>query len=121
LDRTAAGKVRATPPDKRQQFNGAMRRLAVIFSELAKRDITPEAVEQQVDWAITVQKEIRNQGHARQFILNKAAALEVGFIVASDLPGYMNVSKDARLSKSGKNLVEEALTMLKEKSSDRKI
>lgn len=87
------------PTDKRQQFRSAMRKLAGIFSELAKKNITPEAVEQQVDWAITVQKDIKSQGHARQFILNKAAALEIGFIVASDLPGFMSVSKGAGRSR----------------------
>ena len=79
------------PTDKKKQFEKALAELSALFSQQAGRTIMPDAVENQIDWGIPIQKEMRDQSHARNFILNKAAALEVGFITSAGLPEYMNV------------------------------
>src|SRR5574341_1163312 len=79
------------PTDKTEQFQKALEELATQFSQQSGRIITPDAVENQIDWGITVQKEMKDQSHVRNFILNKAAALDVDFITSADLPEYMNV------------------------------
>jgi hypothetical protein len=83
---------RLTPAHgQRRQFEKALGELAAQSSQQTDRTITPDALENQIDWGITAQREMRDQSHARNYILNKAAALEVGFITSADLPEYMNV------------------------------
>jgi hypothetical protein len=94
------------PTDRRTDFQGVLRKLAAAFSIVSGKEITPEAVEQQVDWGITVQKEMKSQGHVRNFILNKAAALEVGFVTTSDLPNFMTV-RAAGGAKTRKEILDE--------------
>jgi hypothetical protein len=84
-----------SPTDNRGRFEAVLREPARYFSELVGEEITPDAVKNQIDWGITVQKEMKDQSHARNYILNKAAALEVGFISSSDLPAYMSVRQAA--------------------------
>jgi len=60
-----------------------------VLGQLLGMEIQASAVENQIAWGITMQHDIRNQSHARNVILNKSAALEVGFISSSDLPKYM--------------------------------
>jgi hypothetical protein len=81
------------PRDRRAEFNNLLDRLSLVFSTLTGREITKEAVEAQVDWAITVQRELKGAGHVRNFILNKAAALDAGFITRADLPQTMSVNR----------------------------
>ncbi len=81
----------SSPPGMPKRFKTVREELADQFSKMAGQEITPGAVKNQIEWGITVQKEMKDQSHARNYILNKAAALEVGFINASDLPAYMSV------------------------------
>ena len=53
---------------------------------------SPVAIENQIDWGIQAkQGTIKGEGHHRNYILNRAAALEVGLIKSSDLPSNINV------------------------------
>lgn len=79
------------PPGKKLEFEAFLRDVAARLSKQARRQITPGAVDSQVAWAITSQRDISNQSHARNFILNKAAALEVYFLEATDLPHNISV------------------------------
>jgi hypothetical protein len=65
--------------------NEVLKELAAYFTRLTGDRFAWTAVRQQVDWGKTRQKEIRD-GHLRQFILNKAAAVEMGFLSPSSLP-----------------------------------
>jgi hypothetical protein len=85
------------PTNKKKQFRDTLAKLASEFSEETGSAVTPEAVENQLDWGITIQKEMKDQSHVRNFILNKAAALEVNFITSSDLPELMSVKPTAKV------------------------
>lgn len=61
------------------------------FKEETNEDIEPTAVQQQIDWAYTHQNEIRARGHVSNYILNKAAALDTGFIKSNSLPLAMKL------------------------------
>lgn len=95
------------PRDRRTEFHALLTKLAGVFSTLTGKTITRDAVEQQVDWGITVQKEIKSNGHARAFIMNKAAALDVGFITTADLPAFMSVGKHGSLSAQRKKILDQ--------------
>ncbi len=79
------------PLSKKEKYDALLWDLSDQFRRETGEIISPAAVEQQIDWAITKQKEMKDQSHVRNFILNKAAALEVGFLSTADLPGYMHV------------------------------
>jgi hypothetical protein len=63
--------------------------LAKALSEIARVPITPRAVSCQLRWATTPQAEINSRGDVRNFILNVAVALEVGFLLTTELPVWM--------------------------------
>jgi hypothetical protein len=63
--------------------------LARDLSSYAGRQLTHGAVEMQLRWAVTRQPVFCNQTHVKVFILNVAAALEVGFLTTADLPTWM--------------------------------
>jgi hypothetical protein len=71
---------------KRQQYDKILLELAIEFSS----EVT--AIQQQINFATTTQQEFKNRSHIRSFILNKAAAIEVGFITTSQLPNYLKIS-----------------------------
>lgn len=77
------------PDGKKAEYETALKDIAAFFSSLTGYSFKWAAVRQQVRWAIATQSGVGNQGNARSYIMNKAAALEVGFIKASDLPGMM--------------------------------
>jgi len=60
--------------------------LAEAFSKLTGRGCSAGAVEQQFEWGKTKQPKLSSNGHFYTFIMNKAAAMEVGFINSGDLP-----------------------------------
>jgi hypothetical protein len=83
-----------SPIDQKDRFKQVLVELAADFSKQVGKTIKPSAVEQQMDWGITIQKKMVSKGHVRTFILNKAAALETNFISYNDLPQYMNVKRE---------------------------
>ena len=80
------------PIRKRSQYDNLVDALANHLSNKAGRVIDTTAVQQQINWATTTQRAMRDRSHIRSFILNKAAALEVNFISSSELPEFMTVS-----------------------------
>ena len=74
------------PAKDRALFLKALSELAVLFSQMTGREITSGAVSAQLAWATTTQRELKDCSLVRNYILNKAAALEVGFIGLGDLP-----------------------------------
>jgi hypothetical protein len=79
------------PHGKKTQFDRMLGDLAKKFSRMAGQTITARAVEHQIAWGLTTQSEMRDRSRARNYILNKAAALEVGFLASDDLPKHMSV------------------------------
>jgi len=77
------------PKDKKVHFYKVIAELAMQFSKEAGHFIIASAVHAQINWATTSQKEMKDQSRIRNFVLNKAAALDAGFISASELPTRM--------------------------------
>jgi len=63
----------------------------VWFKQESGQEITIGAVASQVAWAVTHQKDIKEQGFVWNYILNKAAALDAGFIKSNNLPNSMQL------------------------------
>jgi hypothetical protein len=77
------------PKGKQVQFCKVLAELAMQFSKEAGHFIIASAVHAQINWATTSQKEMKDQSRIRNFVFNKAAALDAGFISASELPTRM--------------------------------
>jgi len=77
------------PKGKKIQFYTVLAELAMQFSKEAGHIILASVVQAQINWATTSQKEMKDQSRIRNFVLNKAAALDAGFISASELPTRM--------------------------------
>jgi hypothetical protein len=73
------------PEGRKDRYHEVLKELAAYFARLTGDEFAWTAEQQQVDWGRTRQEEIRD-GHSRQFILNKAAAIEMGFLTPSALP-----------------------------------
>lgn len=81
--------AKGEPKDKQVQFHKVLTELAMEFSREAGHLILANVVHAQINWATTSQKEMKDQSRIRNFVLNKAAALDAGFISASELPTRM--------------------------------
>jgi hypothetical protein len=80
---------RTTPPPGRKAFGSVVNHMARYLSHYAGYQLTPGAVASQVAWATTHQHDMGDKAQVRNFILNVAAALEVGFFTTADLPDYL--------------------------------
>jgi hypothetical protein len=76
------------PKGKKVQFYKVLAELAMQFSK-AGHVIPASTVHAQINWATSSPKEMKDQSRIRSFVLNKAAALDAGFISASGLPTRM--------------------------------
>lgn len=77
------------PKGQRKRYDLVLEELARYFSELTGSKFEATAVDQQIAWATTKQESITNAGFAYQFMMNKSAALEMGFLSSSELPEYI--------------------------------
>jgi hypothetical protein len=105
---------RRTPPQPSVPFDAMMERLARYLSHAAGRQLTAGAVAQQVAWGVTRQTLVRGRSRVRNFLLNKAAALEVGLLTSEDLPAMLATPRAVyrvgrRLSAAERRPAEEAL------------
>jgi hypothetical protein len=76
--------ARANPNGDKAAFRRALEEIATRLSKQVNYRFPPKAVQQQLEWAITSQAKV-DRRHLRSFWLNKAAAVEVGFLDADDL------------------------------------
>ena len=74
---------------KKERYEEVLTELANYFSALGGARFDASAVRQQVNFGRTRQESVLSQSHARSFILNKAAALETGFIQSRTLPSLL--------------------------------
>lgn len=74
------------PIKKKEQYEQILSELAVEFS------VNANAIQQQINFATSTQRALKDRSHIRSFILNKAAAIEVGFIATEELPNYLKIS-----------------------------
>ena len=95
------------PKDKQVQFEKVLAELAIQFSKEAGHFILASAVQEQINWATTSQMEMKDPSRIRDFVLNKAAALDAGFISASELPTRMTCEFGNPLSENFDESFEE--------------
>src|SRR4249920_3583830 len=80
------------PKDKKSRYEAVLRELATYFSAVTNSTFEWTALGMQIDWACSDPKTVIKATQSQVFILNKAAALEMGFIKDSDLPREILVS-----------------------------
>jgi hypothetical protein len=84
------------PPATDKEYEAALREIANFISGLTGESFAWTAVKQQVHWAIGTQSQAKSKGYARQYIPNKASALEAGFLTSSDLPLMMSMKQPGK-------------------------
>ena len=95
------------PKDKQVQIDKVLAELAIQFSKEAGHLVLASAVQEQINWATTSQLEMKDPSRIRNFVLNKAAALDAGFISASELPTRMTCEFGNPLSEKFDKSFEE--------------
>jgi len=80
---------RANPTGNYQEYKDFLERIADGLAFLTNNKCTSSAVKQQILWGIQKkQSTCKNVGYLRNFIDNRAMALEIGLINSKDLPSY---------------------------------
>lgn len=87
------GKV-AYPANRKREFEEVLKKLAAEFSRITDDNFEWMALWQQMKWGTTTQGMVKNPGFASVYILNKAAALQTGFLKTSDLSGFVHVEPE---------------------------
>lgn len=85
----ASWELKNYPKGQKRRYEFVLQELAKYFTELTGNQFEATAVDQQVAWATTKQESITTAGFAYQFMMNKSAALEMGFLSSAELPEYM--------------------------------
>lgn len=73
-------------PANAEEYEAFLREFAETVQEENGNNTTVAAIKQQIAWAITKQPRLWKPIQLRNYILNKAAALETGFIETKNLP-----------------------------------
>ena len=81
--------LKTYPKGKKRRYNEMLDELARYLSTFSGKSLEASAVDQHVAWATTRQEDITSSGYAYQYLMNKAAAVEMGFTSSAELPGYM--------------------------------
>jgi regulator of sirC expression with transglutaminase-like and TPR domain len=79
------------PAVKREQYDRLLSALAREFSQEIGQPCAETAIQQQVNFATTTQAEFTHRSLIKNYVLNKAAALEVGFITSDELPKHLSI------------------------------
>ena len=74
------------PKGQSQKFNELLEKLQVTLKVISGNDFSQDAIKQQIAFAVTQQNTFKSKGHIYSWILNTAAALEVGYITSTILP-----------------------------------
>lgn len=84
----------AYPSGRKDRLKEVLKELAVEFTRSTGKTFEWTALDQQMIWGITRQGRVKNAAFASQYILNKAAALETGFLKTSELSGFVHLQPD---------------------------
>lgn len=77
------------PVNSQKEFYADLPVLAAMISKTMGQQVRWTAVHQQIKFATTSQPTLTTQGSVCNFILNKAAALEAGFLRGKDMPKFL--------------------------------
>lgn len=83
----------AYPEGRKDRFEDVMKELASYFCRQTGKSFEWSALHQQMKWGVTTQPRVKNAGFAYLYILNKAAALETGFISSAELSGFVHLER----------------------------
>lgn len=75
------------PSGHQVAYRQVLREIAAYLRTQTRSQVTADAVDQQVRFGCTPQSQLAGMALARSLLLNKAAALESGFLRHRDLPG----------------------------------
>ncbi|HMO79561.1 MAG TPA: DUF6508 domain-containing protein [Pyrinomonadaceae bacterium] len=84
----------AYPSGRKDRLKEVLKELAEEFTRSTVKTFEWTALDQQMIWGITRQGRVKNAAFASQYILNKAAALETGFLKTSELSGFVHLQTD---------------------------
>jgi len=84
------------PKGKEDRFTKVIKKLGQEFR------VTPWGILDQLNWATTKQREVKDQSAVRDFILNKAAALKAGLIHYVELPLIKMLNEQASKERKSK-------------------
>lgn len=84
----------AYPSGRKDRLKEVLKELAAEFTRCTGKTFEWTALDQQMIWGITRQGRVKNAAFASQYILNKAAALETGFLKTSELSGFVHLQPD---------------------------
>ena len=73
-------------PSTQEDLDTILGKIARELSKDAGRPIKVSACRAQMAWATNHQLKIKHKHHLRNYLFNRAAALEAGFITLKDLP-----------------------------------
>jgi hypothetical protein len=79
------------PRNNKANYELSLKDIARFISQLTGQPFAWTAIQQQIRWGYSKQAGITNPNHARNYILNKAAAIEAGFICSKDLPSMIDM------------------------------
>ncbi len=77
------------PSGRKKRYAEVLDELRNCFECLTGKSFATDAIEQQIAFGFTKQQSRLGSSHARSFILNKAAALEAGFIKTRQLQSLL--------------------------------
>ena len=77
------------PDGKRSEYGQTLKIIADFLTTLTGARYLPSEIQQQINWAISEQKALIKKNYSRQYILNKAAAIESHFLEGKDLPALL--------------------------------
>ncbi len=75
--------------ENKEEYKNFLKKFAKKACKLTtnEKPPSPGAIKNQIAWGSSMsQKSIKHYGHTYNFILNRAAALEMGFIKSNELP-----------------------------------
>ena len=78
------------PDGRKERFDEVLAELAAYFERQTGDSFEASAVKMQMKWAVTVQGEVKRH-QVREYVLNKAAALDAGFIKSSELQAITHI------------------------------
>jgi len=87
-------KIKSPGTDKKAEYEEFKAKFAEMVTFLSNDETTAEAVQLQIDWAITKQPKIEKSGHVYNYILNISSAINCGFLASRDLPEILLAERD---------------------------
>ncbi len=97
----------SSKPNDRKAYVEFCRSQSQLLTTKLERNITDDAIDMQIRWAVTLQTAEVACTHVRNYLLCKTAAMEVGLIDRTGLPHTLTVNSKNNPKEKGKNMQGE--------------